>query len=157
MKRLIAALALAGALGAVPTASALTEAQLLGVWELTSYLAVRETEEGSYHLVIDAGQHSAEYPLILGVRFQRNGACMLILSLPEGGTEELAARFQKLTVDGQEFIRLRLGTAEDVSLTLREIVPDDLTTLFFLSTTQGRGRFAAYTYDTFGTMERVDD
>jgi hypothetical protein len=145
VKKLLLALALAGALVAAPPAHALTEAQLLGTWELTSYLAVRETAEGSYHLVIDAGQRSAEYALVLRVRFQRDGACVLTRSVPEGGTQELAARYQKQTVDGQELIRLRL------------IVPDELTTLFFLSTTQGRGRFLAYFYDTFGSMERVGD
>jgi hypothetical protein len=157
VKKLLLALALAGALVAAPPAHALTEAQLLGTWELTSYLAVRETAEGSYHLVIDAGQRSAEYALVLRVRFQRDGACVLTRSVPEGGTQELAARYQKQTVDGQELIRLRLGGAEEVTFTLRAIVPDELTTLFFLSTTQGRGRFLAYFYDTFGSMERVGD
>ena len=140
-----------------PELPALTEAQLLGTWELTGYLAVRETDQGSYHLVIDDSQHSPEYALLTRARFAGDGVCAVTLSVPEGETEELPARFQKQTVDGQEFIRLRWGTDQELTVTLRPIDPGQVTTLFYLSTTKGRGQFASYYYDTFGTMEKIGD
>ena len=150
--RAIASLAL---FAAAPGAFALTESELLGTWSLTGYLAVRETSEGSYHLVIGDSGTSPEYPLLLGVTFYRNAACSLRLSRPEGGVEEVQARFQKQTVDGEEFIRFRWGTGRELVMTLRVIDPESVSTLFYLSTTSGTGRFQPYVYDTFGTMEKL--
>jgi hypothetical protein len=155
VRRSVALLVAAALIAAAPAAFALTESDLLGTWDLTGYLGIRETPEGSYHLVIDESGASPEYPLLVRVTFSRNAACTLRLSRPEGGTEDVPGRFQKQTVDGEEFIRIRWGAGGELTVTIRVIDPENLTTLFYLSTTGGVGRFQPYVYDTFGTMEKL--